>query len=79
MASSEPPGIDGRTSQTAWTSSFDDTGNMSIDKNIGKGDFMDQFKALLIRNLTLKMRNKRKTITVRMAAMFIIILGVESL
>ncbi|XP_071532999.1 cholesterol transporter ABCA5-like [Panulirus ornatus] len=77
---SDPSEVNGRTSQTAWTACHDDNGYISIDKNIGKGGFVDQIKALIIRNLTIKMRDRRKTLTeLFMPLYWIVILSIVRL
>ncbi|KAG7161468.1 ATP-binding cassette sub-family A member 5-like [Homarus americanus] len=60
MTYPEPDGGDSGRSQLAWTCGDD---GVHLTNSVGKGSFMDQLKALLIRNLTLKMRDKRKTLT----------------
>ncbi|XP_068227005.1 cholesterol transporter ABCA5-like [Palaemon carinicauda] len=45
----------------AW--STEEERNAGITENIGKGNFWVQYKALVIRNFTLKLRERRKTIT----------------
>lgn len=62
---SDPPDRNEGSSQYAWSSNLDNSTNTPVDQNVGKGTFVDQFKALMIRNLTLKKRDRRKTLTVR--------------
>lgn len=65
-----------RTSQSVWTTGHNQHHDI-LDERIGKAGFMDQLRALLIRNLTLKKRDKRKTLSeFLMPLYFILILAI---
>ena len=60
--------MDGASSRSnVWRNgSVGDENFRKIDENIGKGNFWAQYKALVLRNFTLKLRERRKTITVKL-------------